>query len=82
MLCGCPTEPGGLWDSDRYTIWAEFVSADGDRSRTDLRFTGETSRFEGRFEGLSAPGASGELTVYVSDDERGNFGMGRLTVGG
>lgn len=82
MLCGCPTEPGGLWDSDRYTIWAEFVSADGDRSRADLRFTGETSHFEGRFEGLSAPGGSGELTVYVSDDERGNFGMGRLTVGG
>ncbi len=81
MLCGCPTEPGGLWDSDRFSIWAEFVSTDGERTRVDLRFTGEPSRFEGRLEGVAGPGVSGELTVYATDDERGNFGMGRRTMG-
>ncbi len=81
MLCGCPTEPGGLWDADRYSVWAEFETEGGEVHRVDLAFAGETSQYSGVFRELEGSDAMGTLTVFASDSERGNFGMSRRTVG-
>lgn len=81
MLCGCPTEPGGLWDAERFSVWAEFETVEGEVHRVDLPFAGETSQYAARFEGLETGGVSGTLTVFAADGERGNFGMSRRDVG-
>lgn len=74
MLCGCPTEPGGLWDSDRYTIEARIVDADGRvLESTSLAFAGETSVYGGE---ISVPeGEDLALRVVAMDPDRANFGM-------
>jgi hypothetical protein len=81
MLCGCPTEPGGLWDADRYSVWAEFETEEGELHRVDLAFAGETSQYSGAFPDIQGGDVAGTLTVFASDSERGNFGMSRRTVG-
>lgn len=74
LLCGCPTEPGGLWDSDRYTIEARIVDQDGRvLESTPLGFAGETSVYEG---GIPVPeGEDLALQVVAMDADRANFGM-------
>ena len=75
MLCGCPTEPGGLWDSDRYTIVARLLDTDGEiLAETPLAFAGETSIYEGT---LSAAEGVAELVVIAADPELANFGLAR-----
>lgn len=82
MLCGCPTEPGGIWDADRIRIEARLVDGSGTvLARTRLTYAGEESTYEGTIavpeEGRSAGGAA-ELRVVASDAERANFGIARL----
>jgi len=78
MLCGCPTEPGGMWDANDYTIEARILDGEGAiLEKTPLAFTGETSVYEARIpiptgeEGLS-------LQVLAMDPGKGNFGQVRL----
>jgi hypothetical protein len=74
MLCGCPTEPGGIWDSTDYTIEARIVLEGEVVEMVTLVFAGETSIYEGQItvpasvEGLS-------LQVLAMDAAKGNFGM-------
>ena len=74
MACGCPTEPGGLWDSDRYTITARLVRNGEVLGEAPMRFAGETSVYEGA---LPVPEGAGpyEVQVLAADAERVNFGM-------
>lgn len=82
MLCGCPTEPGGLWDSSRYHIEARLVRDDGSVvETTPLSFAGETSVYRGRID-LPADAAGLTLQVLAMDAERGNFGMAERPLGG
>ncbi len=73
MLCGCPTEPGGLWDADRIDIVLRAIGADEVLGEWPMAFSGQTSEYtaEPRFED------SGPVTLQViaSDPEAGNFGM-------
>ena len=73
MLCGCPTEPGGMWDASTYTITAQLLR-DGEVVATaPMDFTGTTSEYEAT---LTAP-ASGATAVRVlaMDAQRVNFGV-------
>ena len=73
MMCGCPTEPGGLWDSSRYTIRAELVGPDGGAvATTPLSFTGTTSEYEGSVT-VPESGAT-QLRITAVDAERVNAG--------
>lgn len=74
MLCGCPTEPGGRWDSDDYLLTARLVDGAGRVvAESSLRYAGTTSEYEGS---LRAPRAGDfELQVIASDAAKGNFGM-------
>ncbi len=75
MLCGCPTSPGGVWDSDGYDIVARVLRDGRLVSETPLAFTGETSVHSATIPALDA----GEVTIEVlsMDEERGNFGIAR-----
>ena len=79
MACGCPTEPGGLWDADRYTITARLVQGGEVLREAPLSFSGEQSVYEGA---LPLPNGGGpyQLHVLAADAERVNFGMDQQEV--
>lgn len=72
MMCGCPTEPGGLWDSDRYTIRAQLLRDGQVVAEGPLSFAGTTNEYDGT---LTVPeeGAT-TLRVTAADADRVNFG--------
>ena len=73
MMCGCPTAPGGLWDSSNYEIMA-YVRQGGETvAEFPLEFTGETSFFSGSFK-PEKPGRY-EILVTVYDPNTGNTGV-------
>lgn len=80
MVCGCPTEPGGTWDSDRYDLSARLLSGGEIVDEAALRFAGETSHFEAELRAPDRLGPDDELEVEVvaSDPERVNFGRDRV----
>ena len=73
MLCGCPTEPGGIWDSDDYTIEARIVQDGKVLETATLAYSGETSVYEGRIRAPSEEGLT--LQVLAMDSSKGNFGI-------
>lgn len=80
MLCGCPTEPGGTWDSSEYEIFARAVRGQEVVGEWPLEFSGTTSEYVA----TARLDASGEVELHVLalDAERANFGMAtrRITV--
>jgi hypothetical protein len=77
MMCGCPVEPGGLWDASRFEVRA-VVSRDGAKLREfAMRCSGQTSQFAGELADLE-PGAY-EVVVYAHDPADGNTGLDRTT---
>lgn len=73
MLCGCPTEPGGLWDSDQIEITARLVKDGRVVAEVPLAFAGQTSIYRGTI----TPSGSGEaeLQIIAVDVGRANTGM-------
>jgi len=77
MMCGCPIEPGGLWDADDYEV-AAMLMRDGETVRTvPLRYAGTVSQFEAEIE-IGEPGAY-EAIVYAYDPANGSTGLDRAT---
>lgn len=77
MMCGCPIEPKGLWDAEKFEVQA-IVSRDGQQvSRLPLRYAGETSQFAGSI-AVDAPGTY-DVLVYAYDPGNGNTGADRTT---
>ena len=77
MMCGCPIEPGGLWDADKLEVKA-IVKRNGARvGETELAFAGETSQFAGKV-AVDAPG-NYEIIVFAHDRSNGNTGLDRTT---
>ncbi len=77
MMCGCPIDPGGLWDANKLEVKA-IVRRNGQRvSEVPLSFAGETSQFAGRVE-AAEPGFY-EVIVYAHDPGNGNTGLDRTT---
>lgn len=77
MMCGCPIEPGGLWDADRFDVSAIVVRDGVALGRHKLAFAGTTSQFSLRLP-LTAAGLY-DVTVYAYDPENGNTGLDRVT---
>ena len=77
MMCGCPIEPGGLWDANRYEV-RSIVRHNGEPAgEFDLPFAGATSQFAGAI-AIKAPGVY-DVTVYAHDPANGNTGLDRTT---
>ncbi|MFN1833930.1 hypothetical protein AB2B38_001605 [Balneola sp. MJW-20] len=78
MLCGCPTEPEGLWDSSEMDIEV-WLYRDGQMIlRSDMNYTGRNSTYAAA---LSIPEA-GEYQVYVtaSDPRTANSGVDSVLI--
>ena len=72
MMCGCPTEPGGLWDSNRYVIRAQLLRDGAVVAEAPLAFAGTTNEYAGT---VSVPEAGAtRLRVMAQDADRINFG--------
>jgi hypothetical protein len=77
MMCGCPIEPGGMWDADKLEVKA-IVRRNGERiSEIPLAFAGETSQFAAKVP-AKEPGLY-EVIVYAHDPRNGNTGLDRTT---
>jgi len=77
MMCGCPIEPGGLWDASGYEVRA-VVSRNGTRLReVPMAYAGETNQFAVELGDLE-PGAY-DVLVYAHDPANGNTGLDRTT---
>ena len=77
MMCGCPIEPGGLWDADRFEVRARLSRNGLSVGEVPLRYAGKTSQFAGEVE-ISEAG-SYEVAVYAYDPANGNTGLDRTT---
>lgn len=78
MLCGCPTEPGGLWDADDLEIVA-VVLRDGEvLVEEPLSFAGERSTYQADL--TIAVSGRVELLVVASSARTGNSGMASRTL--
>lgn len=73
MACGCPTEPGGLWDADHIEIVARLHRNGEAAASIPLTFAGETSTYSGTFRGDWKGPA--RIEVVASDVRSLNFGQ-------
>jgi hypothetical protein len=77
LMCGCPTEPKGLWDSSRYELQATVKHNGKPLTQLPLKFAGKTSTFEAELS-VQQPGAY-EVTVTAYDPISGNTGVDSTT---
>ncbi|MCB0358181.1 MAG: hypothetical protein KDD44_01045 [Bdellovibrionales bacterium] len=78
MMCGCPIEPGGLWDADKLEVRG-IVKRDGKQvGELNLAYAGSTSQFTAPLK-LEKRGAY-EITVYAYDPTNGNTGVDTTSV--
>ncbi len=73
MLCGCPTQPGGMWDADEMTVVARLLRDGAQLDEIPLDFTGTTSVYSARTR-VHRTGAL-EIQVIAMNSAKGNFGM-------
>jgi hypothetical protein len=73
LMCGCPIEPGGIWDAANYAVEASLLSGGRIIARTPLAFAGQASQFSGVF-AASKPGRY-VLRVVAADAKTPNAGM-------
>ncbi len=77
LMCGCPIEPGGTWDADRYEFTAR-IRHNGKLWKTlPLEYAGETSQFAVEFE-VEEKG-NYHATVVAHSPEDGNTGIDKVT---
>jgi len=73
LMCGCPIEPGGLWDAARYSIDAQLMKGDQVITSGPLSYAGKTSEFAGTLKG-TMPG-SYRLRLVARDSGSANAGV-------
>lgn len=72
MTCGCPTEPGGMWNADMIAITARAIRDGKVAGEMPLRYAGEMSTYEATFPALE-PGTY-DIEVLAIDPSAANFG--------
>lgn len=77
LMCGCPTEPKGLWDSSRYQLEAQVKHNGKPLSSVPLKYAGKTSTYEAELP-VQQKGAY-EVTVTAFDPVTGNTGVDRTS---
>jgi hypothetical protein len=78
LMCGCPIEPGGVWNAANYTVEAELSQGRKTVARIPLTYAGQASQFFGAF-AAPAPGRYG-LRVLAVDATTPNAGVVDQTV--
>jgi hypothetical protein len=78
MMCGCPTEPGGLWDANKIQV-AAIVERDGKSAPAVLlAYAGQPNTFAGQIEIKDA--GDYVVDIYAYDPANGNTGVERITL--
>lgn len=78
MTCGCPTEPGGLWNADEITVAARVLRGEKVVKEMPLTYAGEVSTYAATLPALPPGTYTVELTA--SDVRSGNFGRATTVV--
>jgi len=76
MMCGCPIEPGSLWDAARFDVAAELAAGDV-RRRVPLAYAGTTGRFAAEVADL--PPGDYLVTMTAVDRDSGATGVDRTS---
>jgi hypothetical protein len=73
LMCGCPIEPGGHWDANRYEVRAALAGNGRPAASVPLAYAGTASTFSGVLPAL--PRGRYRLTVTAHDPDTGNTGV-------
>ena len=73
LMCGCPIQPGGLWDAANYTVEARLLRGRRQIGVTRLAYAGQPSQFAGALQGV-APGRY-RLRLTATDARTPNAGV-------
>jgi hypothetical protein len=73
MACGCPIEPGGIWDANKYRVVARVVRGGHVEAEVPLHYAGQQNTFAGTVP-ISTAGKV-ELDILALDPPSANFGM-------
>ena len=75
MACGCPTEPGGHWDSNKFRVVARLVREGNVEAEVPMQYAGVQNTYSGNVP-VTAAGQV-ELQVLAMDPVNANFGLTR-----
>ena len=78
MACGCPTEPGGLWDANKIRVVARLLRDGKVESEIPMTYAGVQNTFHTDVPVTAA--GSMELQVLAMDPASANFGMTREAI--
>ena len=78
LMCGCPIEPGGIWDAARFEVRASIRRDDQPAGEVRLAYGGRTGLFTGAFV-PATPGAY-VVTVTAVDSRTGAVGVDSTSV--
>lgn len=73
LMCGCPIEPGGIWDANTYSIQASLLRAGRVVAQQPLAYAGQPSQFSGVF--ADVPPGRYALRIVASDTKSPNSGV-------
>jgi hypothetical protein len=84
MMCGCPTNPKGLWDCEKWDITAHMIKDDKIIQSAPMKFSGQTSIYETEFKAPNLQEGNSrqsiEIQVTCSDSTMANFGMDKTII--
>jgi hypothetical protein len=78
LACGCPTEPGGHWDSNKFQVIARLVREGKIETEVPMHYAGVQNTYTGSVP-VGAPGQI-ELQVLAMDPVNANFGLTRQSL--
>ena len=78
LMCGCPIEPGGIWNADTYKVEAHLLKGDRDIATTVLTYAGQPSQFSGAL--ANAPAGRYRLRLVATDATTSNTGVVEIPV--
>jgi hypothetical protein len=76
MMCGCPTEPGGLWDANKIQVAAIVEHEGKSAAAVPLAYAGQVNTFAGQIELKDA--GDYVVDIYAYDPANGNTGVERI----
>jgi hypothetical protein len=73
MACGCPTEPGGHWDSNKFRVVARLIREGNVEAEVPMKYAGVQNTYAASVP-VTAAGQV-ELQILAMDPVNANFGL-------
>jgi len=73
MACGCPTEPGGHWDSNKFRVVARLIREGNVETEVPMKYAGVLNTYSGSVPVTTA--GQVELQILAMDPVNANFGL-------